>query len=378
MKVLVNAVSARKGGILTYTANLMRSFHARGIDAVFAVPTEFPKLDLLPVIVCESTHYSPIRRLAWDQLVWPRIVRDVKPDVLFSSANFGLLRSPVPQVLLLREGGLFDPYYLVNIAPTQGLTVALVRFVRRWLIMQSAKAAEHAITPTEAMRAMCLEWMPEIADRCTVNLYGTLPETFSPAPRRRQWREDGILRLLYVSVYYPHKNPGTLIRALKMLNDAGIKVHATITMTEDEVCKARGAALDGALLQEAMQAGTVTLGHYPYDGLPDLYGSHDVFVFPSVSETFGHPMVEALSMGCPVVAADIPVNREVCGDAALYFEPFSASGLVKAIMRLQEEQEMREAMAARGRNRVLENFAWESHVGRLLDAFEQVGATGKT
>ena len=84
-------------------------------------------------------------------------------------------------------------------------------------------------------------------------------------------------------------------------------------MSLEEFTDTRGSALDDKILLDAQKRGIVTLGPHKYANLPQLYRDHDVFVFPSVSETFGHPMAEAMSTGLPVVASDTPVNLEICG-----------------------------------------------------------------
>jgi glycosyltransferase involved in cell wall biosynthesis len=96
-----------------------------------------------------------------------------------------------------------------------------------------------------------------------------------------------------------------------------------------------------------------------------------------VSETFGHPMAEAMSSGLPLAVADTPVNREICGDAALYFEPFSVTGLVAAIRALHADPDLRRRLSENGRARALQRFGWEDHVDRLVDTFEAVAA-GRT
>ena len=125
-------------------------------------------------------------------------------------------------------------------------------------------------------------------------------------------------------------------------------------------------------MTDAARRGIVSLGHHKYETLPKLYHNHDVFIFPSVSETFGHPMAEAMSSGLPVVAADTPVNREICGDAALYFEPFSVSGLVDCIRQLDQDEELRTTLPEIGRARAVERFGWEDHVDRLVETMERM------
>jgi glycosyltransferase involved in cell wall biosynthesis len=377
MKILVNAISAKRGGIVTYTENLIGSLRKRGVEAIFAVPREIADTNPSDTIAFGASNYPAIRRLVWEQTWWRNKVRMIAPDVLFSSANFGLLDSPVPQVLLLREGGLFDPLYLVNCAPTQGVRIAYHRHFRRRLMLASARRADHVMTPSAAMRDLLLLWAPEIADRCSVNPYGTLPSFYDQPERVRAWRSDGMLRLLYVSVYYPHKNPAVICAAVQQLRAAGLPAHATVTMDLDEL-RVPGGALDHRILGASARAGQVTLGHHDYLGLPALYRSHDVFVFPSVSETFGHPMAEALGAGLPIVAADTKINREICGDAAVYFRPFSPSDLVRCIRELDANEALRRRLSAAAAPRVRSLYDWDTHVDRLIATFENTVRTSRS
>lgn len=378
MRVLVNAISARRGGITTYTRNLIDALDARGVETIVAVPPRLHHERPQNTISVRASEFGPLKRVLWEQTVWRRYVHRYAPDVLFSSANFGLLRSPVPQILLLREGGLFDPFYLANVAPTQGVHAAVARVLRRRLMLASARHADQIIVPSEAMRASLLSWAPDLAVKCQVNLYGTLNDIYRPAGSIRGWRGDGVLRLLFVSVYYPHKNPGLVCEAVRLLNRRGIPAHATITMEVEEVKRVSGGALDFQQMRAALQRGEISFGSKAYSSLPELYRNHDVFVFPSVSETFGHPMAEALSSGLQIVAADTAVAREICGDAALYFMPFSPTGLCNRLIELDRDPLLRESLAVRSRERALHLFKWSDHVDRLLLAFESLAKNPRT
>lgn len=376
MKVLINAISAKQGGILTYTRNLMRSLMERQIDAVFAVPRNFEAIEGCRTIPVAASEYKAPARLIWEQTVWRAMVAREKPDVLFSSANFSLLSSKVPQLLLVREGGLFDPFYLTNFTMAQGLKISVMRRIRRRLMLASARHADLVMTPTEELRRNILGWQPEIAAHSVCNWYGTLEETFSRSETCRTWRGDGTLRVLYVSIYYAHKNPGTLVRAVSRIKQSGMDVHARITMNLDEIRATPGGAQDALIMQAGVENGLVSTGRHPYERLPELYRNSDVFVFPAVCETFGHPMVEALASGLPVVVAEHPVNREICGDAALYFSPFSSEELALRLMELQDNPQLRQELARKGRERVLACFTWDGHMDRLCGLLEKVATAG--
>lgn len=368
MKILINAISARMGGIVTYTSNLMESLAGRDCAADFVVSKRFPGGERANMMRVSASDLRPAVRFLWEQTYWRRVVARKKPDVLFSSANFGLLNSPVPQMLLVREGGLFDPYYLANVSPEQGALSAVQRIARRRLIIASARSADQVMTPTAAMRDLLLLWAPDLENKIIVNPYGTMSQSFTPSlSSPRPWRDGGVLRLLYVSVYYPHKRPGFICQAAETLNNQGTPTHATITMDRGELNDFVGSAHDRILLDRAVENQVVTLGRRSYEDLPNLYRNHDIFIFPSISETFGHPMAEAMSSGIPVLAADTPVNREVCGNAALYFDPLRLSSLLDCVRRLDADPALRMDMVEKGRARVLQSYTWEQHVERLVD-----------
>ena len=183
------------------------------------------------------------------------------------------------------------------------------------------------------------------------------------------------MKLLYISAYYPHKQPGLISEAVAQLNAQGVPCHLTVTMDLEQIAKTPGGEKDYFLLNKGVERGQVTMaGHIPYQNLPGIYKSHDLFIFPSLSETFGHPLVEAMSIGIPIIASDTPIHREVCKNSALYFSPLSASSLIRQIQRLDENKTLRKSLISSGRENVANDFIWESHVDRLLDIFRNINS----
>ena len=106
------------------------------------------------------------------------------------------------------------------------------------------------------------------------------------------------------------------------------------------------------------------------------YAGADLFVFPSYLESFGFPLLEAMASDVPVVAADIPVFREICRDAAFYADPHSAQALSGAMEDALFVADAREMLIKRGRERVRE-FTWERSAERLVTLFNEVHATSQ-
>jgi glycosyltransferase involved in cell wall biosynthesis len=133
--------------------------------------------------------------------------------------------------------------------------------------------------------------------------------------------------LLFVGSLEPRKNLKMLLEAWQLGNFAG----ATLAVV--------GAS--GHLFQkmqfDSLPEGVRLLGRVEDEVLPALYSGATGFVYPSVYEGFGLPPLEAMACGCPVAVSDIPAHREVCGNRAMYFDPFSPEELSRrldALLRL--------------------------------------------
>jgi glycosyltransferase involved in cell wall biosynthesis len=109
----------------------------------------------------------------------------------------------------------------------------------------------------------------------------------------------------------------------------------------------------------------VELGTIPYRSLHHLYRACHIYVTPAYAETFAHPLVESMSSGLPVVASDLPVHREICGDGGIYFPRFSPEGLAERVLQIQESPELAERLS-RNSFRRSRDFSWSKHVERLL------------
>jgi len=109
----------------------------------------------------------------------------------------------------------------------------------------------------------------------------------------------------------------------------------------------------------------VELGTVPYEVLHHVYRSCHIYVTPAYAETFAHPLVEAMASGLPVVASDLLVHREICGDAALYFDRFSSEELAAQVQRIATSRDLANRLSARGLARSQE-FSWSAHVEQVL------------
>ncbi len=119
------------------------------------------------------------------------------------------------------------------------------------------------------------------------------------------------------------------------------------------------------------------VGAVPYAEIPAWYRGAQLFVFLSYLETFGHPLLEAMAADVPVIAADIPVTREVAGDAALYVPHDDVAALADALARGLDDSEFRERARALGRERVA-RFTWDASARAHLALFDELVSPAAT
>lgn len=369
MRIIVNAISANTGGIVTYTSNLIKNIGCEDVEAIIYVPPafnidsfDFPHVTVKNISV--KRFFGPVHRFIWEQIFWRKIVKESGADVLYSSANYGVLYPPIKQILLVQGEIYLNPIYRDKVLPKLSLSEQFSTFLRRNLMLFSARHSSTIIFPSEVALQAALDYGPDIAPNSIVNYLG-VGNLFAAADNRRSWREDGQLKLLYVSVFYPHKDPLTLAKATRMLNDQGLKTKTRITMEAHDFEPWPSSQDELQALQSERYADCVNIGRIDHQQLADALKSYDAFVFPSIAETFGFPMVEAMRIGIPLIVSDTPIHREICGDAALYFELSNPQDLAERLRELDQNPDLRETLISRAKERATKEFTWEKHIAAL-------------
>jgi len=381
MKVLVNAVSAKLGGAATYVRNLVRSLEqqARPDDRfVVVVPPERAgemRRDgkLVRVLSSRAASGSYARRWWWDQVTLRRLVARERPDVLFSSANFAMLSCPCPQALLVRIPIYFSREYCARVLPGQPAAFRTEIALRRLLVCRSTGSADCVVTPSAAMLEDLRRFARIPEGRARVIPYGVPEERIAAlGPARREHADP--LRVLWVSHYADHKNLATLLRAVALLQRRGsTQVELRLTLEPAQNGQHTPMRQEERELLRSLGERVRYLGVLGYEQVWQAYREAHVFVFPSLCESFGHPLVEAMAGGLPVVASDIPVHREICGAAARYFPVFDADALAEQLAALGADDGLRAEMVRQGSVRV-RSFLWEDHVSGLLGLLREMAA----
>ena len=391
-RVLFNARASTAGGGLTYLRNVLPKLRVipRGHSFVVAVHhshfREFATFesDQLKVMPVKDTGVSS--RLWQEQALLRALIASEKVDVLVSLGNFALFRSPVPQLLFNRNDLYFSRDFLRDLS-NRGLYLQKAgTLLKRAIAKASMRAADVNVTPTRAFAEKLANYNGGDPDRFEVLRFGFDRAKFSestgpldPSQTAALQIGERVRRILHVSHYNYFRNFETLIRALPLIDEmlqARTGENALLVLTTDirqgKIYGGYDATLASKLIDQlGVRDRIAMLGEVPYDRLAELYRQADLFVCPSYSESFGHPMLEAMASGVPVVAANLPVHREICGEASLYFDTFDEKELARECIRVLTDSDLADTLRTRGEVEI-RRFSWDDHVTRLIEIIERL------
>jgi glycosyltransferase involved in cell wall biosynthesis len=172
--------------------------------------------------------------------------------------------------------------------------------------------------------------------------------------------------ILFVGAIEPKKNLGRLLDAYAM-SDTDLPL--VIVGKKGWFWKQDLAKLD--FLFKNSQKKAIVLDYLPREDLTYLYRGAYCLVFPSLYEGFGLPPLEAMGLGCPVITSNVSSLPEVCGDAALYIDPYNIEDIADRLNELISDRTLRDNLAAAGIQRA-NSFGMETYLTRISQAYQQV------
>jgi glycosyltransferase involved in cell wall biosynthesis len=343
MRIAIDAVGIRMGGGAVLLEQLLAGLPPCLPEAewrVFVLPGE-QRFWSEPGD-CRQIHFEPVShagslggRLRWLHRRLPQKLAATGADVLLAFANLACVHPPVPQVVYCHQPNAFLEEGIRHASP---LLRARLRALR-WLILRGALASQRVIVQTAALENRMAAVAPRLQGRICVIPAPCRQGKAGGAPSLRVRQAIGELprpRVLYVARPSIHKNHERLIAALPRLLQAHPQARLLLTIGKDENPHDRGYA---RTLQRVFAAarGSGAGDHIAWLGVlsPDdvafALRHSDVMAFPSLSESFGLPLAEAMTLGCPLAAADLPYAREVAGPAAAYFSPWDPDSIAATL-----------------------------------------------
>ena len=364
-----------KSGISQYIIQLIREFSRHPAGCTFETigysderSVFIPDSSSIAHLPFGSHLRNPIRNVFWHQTTLPRYCRERAFDVLFLPAGNRRLPvySPCPTV------GTVHDFSSIHVpGKYDRARMFYIRQVLPFLI----RRLTHVLTVSESSKRDIVEYAGVPAEKVTVTPLAAEPSVYFPrdpqdavtllAPRHAV-RPPFIL---YTSrIEHPGKNHACLIRAFADLKrKEGIPHQLVLAGTDRERAEeVHRTAEESGFAKDILFTGFVATAD-----LPLLYQAADIFVFPSLYEGFGLPILEAMACGTPVACSNISSMPEVAGDAAILFDPYEKDSISSAIWSIISQADLRKDLAVRGLERC-KQFSWARTAAQTLAVIRSV------
>jgi glycosyltransferase involved in cell wall biosynthesis len=248
-----------------------------------------------------------------------------------------------------------------------------LRGLKNVMLRRAARAATRIIAISEAMVPEIVEHYDVPAERITVVPNGVGTSWFErekpEALRELRFRYDLAKHyFLFVGTLQPRKNVERILEAYASLPEA-VRRHYQLVIAGKQGWRAQ--PLVGKL-QALQAAGRVRwLQRVPETDLRTLYQAASAFVFPSLYEGFGLPVLEAFASGVPVITSNVTSLPEVAGDAALLVDPLRVDAIAEAMSRLAGDASLGDRLVHLGRTRA-RLFTWENAVQQTIAVMREL------
>lgn len=303
--------------------------------------------------------------LGWDQIAVPRAVRRHRIDVLFNPKYSIPLRASCPSVWVCH--GL--DWYVMPWASR-----FVDRLSHRFLVPRYAARADAILAVSEVTRQHVMQYLPVPPER-VFTVYSGVDDVFRrppPPDRLSAVRAKYALPerfLLYAGAVYPPKNFARMVRAYATVGpQRGIPL---------VVAGGENRFLSEQELREPEALGIAEWVRRPgwvdQEELAAFYALADALLLPSLFESCGLPVLEAMAAGCPVVTADRYGTKELAEGAAVLVDPEDVESIAAGIRRVLDDGRLRDELIAAGRERS-GRFQWHRCATETLRVLERVGA----
>jgi glycosyltransferase involved in cell wall biosynthesis len=388
VRIVINALSTGAGGGRAYLAGLLGGLQALDSVNQYVIITPSQGANSLGLAAPNFTVHRPriprgiLFRLLWGQLSLPLLLQRWKADVVYSPGNYGPLVLPKSCISVVKPENMAPlvPRVIRKDLREGSFRVALYEVALRVLTVLALKRADAVIAPSVNCAEHVRSWLRLTCPISVIyhgrdSLFRSVGQDPGGVNFPPEW---GIQQpyVLTVSHVWTYKNLIELIQAfgqVKTQRPGDLKLVIV------------GAPLDRnyyrkvvrAVRQTGMEGQVRFLGRVARESLPALYSHAAAFVFTSTCENCPVTLLEAMACGAPIACSNVPPMPELCGDAAIYFDPWKVEEIRDALLTLLDSPELAERMRRRALERV-QAFQWRRTAEQTLEAFRMaVGAAPK-
>lgn len=368
--IVINALSALRGGGQTYLINILGHFTKSNFKVLLVVNSKnksiFDKYacDFIDIYEAKWASKNIIYRSLWENFALSFFLKKHKADVYYAPGGVMMTKMPkdVIAVTALRNMLPFDERERKRFP-----LMSYIRFklwLLRYAFLLSYKLADKVIFISDFSRSVVCQYLPEIKQKSTVIPHG-LNDIFLNANAAislpNSLKENQFY--LYVSILDVYKAQKEIIKTWKKLNDSGFEYPLVLVGSN---YNEYGKEVVAMIEELSLQTKVIYLGHVGYEKLPELYKSARALLFASSCECCPNILLEKLAAKKTVFCSNIQPMPEFGGDAVVYFDPYKPTDLYESILSFEKNPQMMNAMADRAYAQALK-FNWEDTTQKTIN-----------
>lgn len=368
-RILVDTVSGKVGGIKTLIKDYIYYFkiYAPDIEAVFYVtPQVYEDVknmqdENVSIKFLKFFSSKTYLRVLWEQLILPFIL--LKYDYLYSITHIFPFFTNKKGVLLIHQPNFFtDEYFkipeiymkLVNLSLRKAsFVIAQTEFIKKNIVQKFGIEADK------------IKLLPQgISSEITNYDQSKVEEAFKEKVKNLKEQKPSICA--FISMYAKHKNFERLIESLTLLDESiREKLALVLTLPEEHFDFYLKELIDKNNLGENV----INFGVLNKNELSYLYKSLDFFISPSLLESFGLPLIEAMHFEIPVLVSDLEYAHNVCEDAAIYFNPFTQEDIADKIKLVLSKPKSEHTQKLSNQ---ADKYCWKRHIKELVKLMKEI------
>lgn len=342
----------------------MQTFEMAPDINVFVQPDE--DICLKPSENITINEVGPANYAYWEQVSLPKAVIDSQVELLHTTSNTAPLQTKIPLVVTIH-----DVIYLENLMLDKGsLYQKMGNLYRRWNVPIIAKKALKIITVSDYENERIQHFLKIPAEKI-VTIYNACGRHFferkSESEIKTFLSENGLPHrfVLYLGNTDPKKNLGNVLKAIKLIKDKGELDFELVMPDLGEAYLVRELRKQHAL---DIRSAIHLTGYIPNKDLPYLYQGALCFLYPSLRESFGIPMLEAMASSCPLICSNTSAMPEIAADSAYYVNPLKATEIAEAILNLVPDSKDKDSLIKKGLARAAQ-FSWKKTADEMLKVY---------
>lgn len=323
------------------------------------------------VTVNEISRMGFFERARFELLLLPKQIKDFAPKVILGLGNMGLQRPPCKQAVLFQQSQLLyeSKHYGRMELVAQCKMWAIRQWVKRYikhtdLIFCQTPVAAEKFSRTFNYPLEQIKVMPNaVSEFSKIDRAGAaLPEVF---------RTKGSFNLFYLTKFYAHKNLEVLIDIFRRYSDRLKNVRCIVTISAEQHKNAPKFLSD--INKYNLEKYIVNVGPLEQEELAGYFHNVDALLFPTLLESFSTTYLEAMHFGTPILTSDLDFAHYICGQTAVYFDPWDPSDIVEKIFVLRDNHKLRNELAMKGKERLCSFFkTWEEITADVIRELESL------